>query len=236
MASSIAEERTRQIVPVQHFGRLNDKCTFNVLLRLASIEADLERSPFAEGAEAAAEGGTASTSELSITPPLSPPCSPPAWNEPRAATRAKGTTGTKEGLAVAAAPPLSAAEPAAAPSSSVRAVRYCRAARGAVGCLLPLLLLAVLLYRAATQPWPTPGFPLLGHLAGLHHPHHPGLGADADAASASASASASSAELPDLQQQVASVVAMPLVGMLVGSACFPEAMPAHVLPSMQVRG
>ena len=201
----------------------------------ASTEADLERSPSAEGAETAAEGGTASTSELSITPPLSPPCSPPAWNEPRAATRAKGTKGTKGmkgtkgGLAVAAAPPLSAAGPAAAP-------RPVGALGCAVGCLVPLLLLALLLYREATQ-----GFFWLGHLGGLHHPQHPGAGddadGDADAASAAASlSSSSSAELPDLQQQVASVVALPLVGMLAGSACFPEALPAYALPSMQVRG
>ena len=35
--------------------------------------------------------------------------------------------------------------------------------------------------------------------------------------------------------QVASVVAVPLVGMLLGSACFPEALPAYALPFMQVR-
>merc|ERR1719162_1370313 len=112
------------------------------------------------------------------------------------------------GLAVAAAPPLSAAEPAAAPCSVA-------ALGGAVGCLVPLLLLAVLLYstvpllyREAAQC-----FPLLGQLAGLLLEvgqlaglNHPGVGADADAeggpaAASSASPSASaSAELPELQQ------------------------------------
>jgi len=194
-------------------------------------EADLERTisasisaeAAAEGADAlSAEGGTASTSELSITPPLSPPCSPPAWDAPRihAATRAKGTKQEqKERIAAAAAAlPLTlraeriAEESEAAPPFSVGAMG------GAVGCLV----LVVLLYRAAT-----PGFPLLDH---LRH-SHPGLGVDADVASSSSSSSA--AELPELQQQVASVVAVPLVGMLLGSACFPEALPAYALPFMQ---
>ena len=30
-------------------------------------------------------------------------------------------------------------------------------------------------------------------------------------------------------------MAVPLVGMLLGSACFPEALPAYALPFMQVR-
>ena len=88
---------------------------------------------------------------------------------------------------------------------------------GAVGCLVPVLLLVVLIY---------------GQLPRRHHAH-PGVGAEADVVASLSSPS--SAGLPELQQKVASLVVLPLVGMLGGSACFPGALPAYALPIMQVR-